>query len=392
MTPATGQDKGRIFSRDFFLASFASFMVYANFYLLLTTLPLYITDMGAGKSEVGLIMAAFGFASFLSRPVAGTRADAWGRKVLMILGSLGMLTAPLLYNFATSVPVLVVLRLLHGVSLAFFATSVHALVADLVPPLRRGEGVGNFGIAISLAMAAAPPLGTVILEGSSFFALFSVSAATGLVATISSWIMREPRRPREASPRSTTAALLEPSAFFPALIIFLFCLTYGAVTPFVALFAMERDLGNPGLFFTVYSLVITALRSETGHLSDLHGRGKVIIPGLILCTLSLLLLSRSTTIPLFLASAFLYGLAYAAIHPSLLALVIDRVRPERRGAAMGTFSAAFDGGVAVGAVIWGFAAEWWGFAAMYMLVSLVPLVASLVFVLVGRKARPARYS
>jgi MFS family permease len=62
--------------------------------------------------------------------------------------------------------------------------------------------------------------------------------------------------------------------------------------------------------------------------------------------------------------AIVYGLAFALIQPAIMALVVGRAAPDRRGAAMGIFTGAMDLGIGAGAFLWGFMAPAAGFPAM----------------------------
>ena len=81
------------------------------------------------------------------------------------------------------------------------------------------------------------------------------------------------------------------------------------------------------------------------------------------------------------------GLAFSLVTPSLMALLIDRVRPEARGVAVGTFTAGFDLGVGLGAFISGRLLELMDFPAMYRLIAGAPLAGLVIFVLVRRTHR-----
>jgi predicted MFS family arabinose efflux permease len=50
------------------------------------------------------------------------------------------------------------------------------------------------------------------------------------------------------------------------------------------------------------------------------------------------------------------GAAFSLLYPSLSLIVVDRVPVNRRGAALGTFTAFFDAGVGLGAPLAGLAA------------------------------------
>jgi predicted MFS family arabinose efflux permease len=61
------------------------------------------------------------------------------------------------------------------------------------------------------------------------------------------------------------------------------------------------------------------------------------------------------------------GAAFSLLYPSLSLLVVNRVSVERRGAALGTFTAFFDLGVGLGAPLAGIAASIGGYSAAFWL-------------------------
>jgi MFS family permease len=69
------------------------------------------------------------------------------------------------------------------------------------------------------------------------------------------------------------------------------------------------------------------------------------------------------------------GAAFSVLFPSLALLVVDRVPEERRGAAMGTFTAFFDVGFGVGAPLAGAMAGLAGYGASFAVAAVIALGA-----------------
>ena len=374
--------KEPIFSRNFLLLSLANLSTFGSFHVLLATLPIYLQTVGGKESEIGLVMGMFAITALLARPFAGKASDIFGKKMFMIMGGIGMALAPLLYIYSSSLLPMIGVRLLHGVAFGIISTAVGALVADIVPASRRGEAVGYFGMSNNVAMAAGPALGIVVMQVWGFTNLFFVSAGVGLLSLIFSLPVKEPaRQPRPTS--ATKSPLIARSALLPASVLFCYALTFGSVITFLPLFVVNRGLSNPGLFFTVQALTVLTVRSFTGRLSDRIGRRAVALPGLLFCTISLILISQATSTWLFLLAAVLFALAFSCVQPPMAALVIDRVKPEMRGAAMGTFISAMDAGIGSGAFLWGTVAGYVGYSRMYLIASVVPVLAIGLFLWVS---------
>jgi len=200
----------------------------------------------------------------------------------------------------------------------------------------------------------------------------------------------EPKRaPDAAAPRRGWRSFILPSALFPSAVLFTNALTYASVVALLPLFAEEAKLGNPGLFFTVFSVVVLVMRGPLGRLSDRRGRVVVVAPGLLVSFVALLLLSRAESMTMLLVVAVLYAIGVGAAQPTLMAMTIDRAKPEERGAAMGTFTTSMDLGIGIGSVVWGLIAEAFGFQTMYVVASFMGLVG-VVVLLAGARKRPGK--
>ncbi|MDA8217073.1 MAG: MFS transporter [Dehalococcoidales bacterium] len=406
---ADGAHQGRekLFTRNFLLACFITLTAFGSFYLLLATLPVYIVNIGGSESEVGLIIAVFSLTTVFLRPFIGRAADSYGKRIFILIGNAILALASGTYGLARTVPLLLGLRVFHGVGWAAGGTATSALVADIAPPTRRGEAMGYFGMFNNLAMAVGPAFGFLLLNNYGFSTLFFTSAAIGVLATLLVLPVREARhnnpgapspgasgpqsRPQGPSLAGSPAArslgggdLIERTALFPSAVLVLMSVTYGTIVTFLSVFADKQGIENPGIFFTVYAIVLIIARGLTGQLSDRYGRPAVIAPGLVLAAVGLLLLSTATALPTFLGVAVLYGLSFAAVQPAIMAMVVDRAPAWRRGAAMGTFSTAMDLGIGGGALVGGFVAQAAGYPAMYAAAAGVALLA-LVVLLVGTR-------
>ncbi len=262
------------------------------------------------------MMGSFGITALIVRPFSGLAADIWGKKKLMVLGGVGISLSPLLYTVTASIPPIIPVRLLHGATFGIITAATNAMIAEIVPTQRRGEGVGYFGMSNSVAMAAGPALGIVAMNSLGHIGLFLISASIGLAAFLSAIFIREDARQPQTATRKMPPLVVRP-VLFPSSILCCFALTYGAVTAFLPLFALGRGMTNPGLFFTVMAIVIFSLRSVTGQLSDRFGRGAVAIPGLPVLLMKVLFPSEIMLALPFKTVTALFSLANFSAHSIL---------------------------------------------------------------------------
>ncbi len=379
----------KLFTKNFVLTTLSTFTLFTSFYFLLITLPFYIQKIGGSESEIGYIIGFFTLSAVFLRPFIGQEVDRRGRKKLLVAGMVVFLVSMVLYNYTKNVTSLLLLRIFHGLGWGAATTASTTLIADIAPPGRRGEAMGIFGMSSNIAMAIGPVLSIMLLEAYDFPLLFAVCAAMAfisllLVLPISETMVVHPRTP-----------LFSREAFFPSAIMFTISLTYGSIVSFLPLFATKQGITNPGIFFTVFAIMLILVRALAGRLSDKRGRKFVIVPGMIILAFGLWVLSFAGSLMGFMAAALLYGLGFGLFHPTMMALLVDRVTPQGRGAAMGTFTASFDLGIGMGSIVMGvilqFAGksamlrdvlgEHAGFTVIYLLGGLIVLIATVPFIL-----------
>ena len=364
----------------------ASFAFFFSFFLMLPTLPLFLRRLGASDGAIGLVMGCFAITSMLLRPFTGWGADRWGRRPFMLGGALVFLVAPIGYALSTGVLALVLVRLLHGSGMALYPTAATALVADVAPPARRGEFLGLFGAAGSIAMALGPITGVALVERLGFGGLFAVAAVTALAALALAAVTPETLTTPSLAPFSA-ASTLSRAALAPSMIIGCLMLTYGVLVTFLPLHAQAMGV-NPGVFFLVYALVLTLTRGPAGRLSDRLGRPPAAAAGLGLAALALAVLALSEGALALAVVGALYGLAGGVAQPALIAWCVDVVAPADRGRAMGTFFTALELAIAIGAMSSGLAVARWGFAATFLATAVVAL-AGVALAVGGPRPRPA---
>jgi MFS family permease len=108
------------------------------------------------------VIGVFAISALFPRPFIGREIDRGGSKRFMLAGAAVFVVASSLYVVATSVPLLLGVRILHGIGMALFTTAAFAMVADLAPEPRRGEALSLWGTVPTLGSAIAPFLGLEI--------------------------------------------------------------------------------------------------------------------------------------------------------------------------------------------------------------------------------------
>ena len=348
------------YPRGFWLMCLSSFLFFASFNLLLPELPDHLTRLGGGEYK-GYIIALFTLTAGLSRPFSGRLTDTVGRIPVMVFGSLVCVVCGLVYPWALSVGSFLGLRLLHGFSTGFKPTGTAAFLADTVPPDRRGEAMGLFGVASSLGMAAAPTAGPWVAAHFSLNTLFYCSSGLALLSVLVQGTLTETLPVAQRQPfswrllRLRADEVLERRVLAPALVTLLCLFPFGAVLTVVP--DQSQLLGlvgeSKGLFYGCYTVASLVVRLVAGRTSDRYGRVRVLRGSAAVMALGLAVLVWSPSAAVFLLGALVYGLGAGLCSPTLYAWTIDLSDPAHRGRGVATMYIALEAGIGLGALLAG---------------------------------------
>lgn len=374
-------------TKSYLLTLASNFFVMMGISMLMSTLPLYAKALGGSNVMAGLVVGIYALSSLLCRPFVGLLLDTRGRKPLLVGGGLILLASFMSFHLAASVAALLLIRVVQGTGFSAQSTAAGTIVSDVVPASRLAEGLGYYGISITLPTAFGPSLGLELIGRYGYDALFNAAtgfAAAGLVLMLG--IGYEKRRPpaRSAAQKAPTPSLIEKSALLPGLVMFFIALGLAGIITFLPQFAAERRIEGIGTYFTFYAAALIAARLFSGKVADQAGSGWVIYPGVLMVIASFVVLSFARSLPVSLVSAVLFGLGFGSVQPAMNAIAIQRVRPERKGAASAVFIAAMDIGMAVGSIAWGALSEQWGFALVYLFCASSAVLSLIVYVIIAR--------
>ncbi|MBI5444213.1 MAG: MFS transporter [Deltaproteobacteria bacterium] len=331
----------------FFVSAFAFF---AAGYTLVPTLPLILHDRGATPAQVGLVMGAFTGASLLLRAPVGRILARESPLPLLRWGQLALGLGFAAYFVPGGLWSPLAGRVIQGIGFAAFNTAAYVYLAELAGPSRRAEYMSLLGLSANVAMGLAPAVGSLLLGRVGETGLFTAGAAACGLS-----LLCLPRG-RVAPAAGGRAAWFDPLAWRPAAAMLGLALAYGTVMVFVPLAIRGAGLSGGWLFFTVYAAAIITTRLSTRRALDRGGRRKWIFGGSATVAVAVGLLALSSTWPLFLAAAVLFGAGVGTSHPTLMAYILECVPPERRSAAAAMATSAFDAGLAGGAALAGWLA------------------------------------
>jgi MFS family permease len=357
-----------LFTRPFVLLCLAMFLGYANQWVVMPVIPLYVADMGGSAFLAGLALLAFSVPSFTVRPFVGRLADRWNAAgvlavglVLLALGSCILLVPLLAMVFIGNI--------VRGLGWAGLNTGGYTALATAAPERRRGEAAGYYTGATACASIIFPALGLALLEGGGGFrAVFMFSGVFALLGL--PFALRLARSAMRAAPpakgeTSGYSALIAPGVLLATGLNLCATVTMPSVMAFLPLYARSLGIENIGLFYVFAGVTSIVARPLLGKKSDAMGRGPAIGLGLGAQCLSFLLIAFAHGLPLMLAGGVFVALGSAMVGSTTTALAMDLADPRFRGQGMATYSVSYQIGAGLGAIVSGALADMAGLRSMY---------------------------
>jgi MFS family permease len=357
--------------------------VHIAVYMLSTTLPLHMVALGASKTQVGLLFSVSAGVSMVMRPLVGGWIDRYGFRRVMLPGALVLVATLLVLPMAGSPGLFIALMAGLGFGNGLVSTGAGVLAAQASPPSRRGEALGIYYVATSLAFAVGPPLGFALYASGGMRRCFLGAAAmgVGIALLISSLRETTPSPGSDQRFRWLSRRALPAAATVVAVNI-----GYSSIYAFLPLYAIASGPdGNLGWFYALFSICIITGRLALSRLSDRIGRARVIIPAVSATMVSYLLLALPPRVPTLAVAAVLLGAGVAVFYPTLLALLVDRTPEAERGSAIGTLSGSFDLGSVVGSMLVGVTVERVSYAAGFHVAAGGALLGLVLFVIAERR-------
>jgi len=200
-----------------FLVGAVQFVNVLDFMMVMPLGPDFAAKLGIPASSLGLVGGAYTFSAALSGVAASTFLDRFDRRSALAVAMLGLVVATAAGGLAVGLGSMMAARVAAG-AFGGPATSLSlSIVADAVPPERRGKALGAVMGAFSVASVLGVPAGLELAQrGGWRFPFFAVAGLGLLVAGGALFLMPVMRahlaRPAGAPPAPRSALLRQPVA------------------------------------------------------------------------------------------------------------------------------------------------------------------------------------
>ncbi|NCB50866.1 MAG: MFS transporter [Clostridia bacterium] len=346
-----------------------------------TLVSRYAYHLGATSTVVGVVASSFALSALVLKFISAPALDTFNRKNVLFGGMCVVGAAFIAYSMSTSIPELIISRLIQGAGQAFTATCFLALAADTLPLAKLNTGIGYFSLGRVACMAIAPPLALKLAETLGYsltfiLAAFFVFAGAISVKRIKINFVRTKKF--SLSPRN----IIAKEALLPAAILFFIFMANYCIISFLIIYSDSMGIGaDIGYFYTIYAIVLFFIRPAVGKIADTGGIFRILMVSLFCFASAFMLISFSDRLWMFLAAALLYAMGYGVCYPLAQSMCMKLVPEERRGAGSCTCYIGMDLGNLVGPVVAGFFAEQFGFNVMWRMQIIPVVLAAIVLIL-----------
>lgn len=342
----------------------------------------------------GLIGSLFSLLQFIASPVIGAASDVYGRKPLLILSMVGVALSYAIWAVSHNFGLFVIARIIGGISKGNVSLST-AIVADILPPQRRGKGMAVIGVAFSIGFVFGPLIGAIFSrwareQQDQFYvypALFALVLAAAdvlyIIAVFKETLPLKKRAKTIVSGWKNTSYLINPVSLFKftsvqklslselkdvrriGTVYFIYLFLYSGLEftlTFLTHNRLNYDSMQQGKMFFFIGFIMATVQGGYVRRASAGKEKKIAAMGMTILIPSFVLMAFATSaITIYIALA-LFSFASATVVPCLTTMISMYGGDDQKGTIMGVFRslgalARALGPVIASTVYWSFGSE-----------------------------------
>lgn len=344
----------------------------------------------AATTAILSFIVVFGIVKAISNYYAGTLANKFGRKNLLVLGWIFAIPIPFILMYAPGWNWVIVANVLLGINQGLAWSSTVVMKIDLVGERQRGFAMGLNEFAGYLAVALVAFLtGWIASEYGLRPYPFLLGIGLMLLGLFFSIFLIKDTRGHVRKEEGSSSVPLLKNIFWDT--------TWkhrdlGSVTQAglinnlndgmawglfpILLSTKGFSLEQIGIVVAVYPAVWGLGQLVTGKMADHYSKKKLLFYGMLLQGVVLVTLVWAQTMLHFIGLMLLLGWGTAMVYPTFLATIAEITHPRDRAGSIGIFRLWRDLGYAVGAVLTGIIADQVSIEAAILLVGAITIISA----------------
>ncbi|ABG05939.1 major facilitator superfamily MFS_1 [Rubrobacter xylanophilus DSM 9941] len=365
-------------SRPMAFVLLAALGTFTNVNLLLPVMPLYVARSGAGDFFAGLATTALLLTTVVAQIGTPRVLGRCGYSSTLIAGMVLLGVPSAFYVWTDAAVPLLGITLVRGLGFGVATVAFAALVTDLSPPERRGEGIGLYGVASTLPAVFGLPLGLWLVNWLGYETVFLAGAAGCVVGVAGVLAARVNAVDPPDGSAGFVAGMRRSSLRRPLFAFVSTTVAAGVLVTFLPLASPGSGLDSAATALLLWGLVQTAARWWAGRATDRSGAERLIQLSLVLSGLGMLAVSLPENPVMLLTGAVLNGVGFGVLQNATLSVLTDRVPRSEYGMISTLWNVGFDAGAGASPLVFGLIAAGAGYPFAFAATAAL-IFASLVF-------------
>ena len=164
-----------------------TFMVVLDTTIANVALPHMQGALSASQEQITWVLSSYIIATAVMTPVTGWLSSRFGAKNFLIAATLGFTVSSALCGMATSLPELVVFRIMQGLSGAALIPLTQVIMFDIYPPEQHAKAMSIWGVGTMVAPILGPIVGGWLTEHASWRWVFYINIPIGALCIAGVW-------------------------------------------------------------------------------------------------------------------------------------------------------------------------------------------------------------
>jgi len=350
--------------------------------------PIYILQLGATMTELGLVFSASNIAATFLQIPSGVLSDRFGRKRLHALGVLLGILPPIMYSSARNWVSLVPWALLSGLSSGLTSSIRWTVVADTsAKDMARAY---SWSIASMLmGMTLGPFFGGFVSDLYGIKAAFYISFSLYLVTFVLALLLHETRSEPLVETNTISQgdnSLLRVALVFSATNI-IQGLAFNMISPISPVFYTTKfsiDYTQLGIVYALGTgLPSVLIQFPGGRIANRYNRKKLIMLTIVLSSPFFATIPLSRNLAELMLSLFMNSTIMNLAWPAYQALMMDLAPPAKRGLVNGVSMTTMWIGMTAGSALSGLLWEGLGASSPYFVAALLFPLSAIPFLLLN---------
>jgi MFS family permease len=356
---------------DFVLLTAISFLTSLTNQVMNNTISLYTVSLGSDTTYSGVLLAIFTVAALIGRFIVGHIIDQRGCRIVSVVGAFMYGTFCVMFELVPDLRAMGLWRVLQGLGFAALGTATGAAVSNVLPQNIMGKGMFIFGLGQSMAICVGPALAlSLIIDNDFTLVYWAAGCAMWLIIPLS-FICNYPKtdgqiqgqihRKKKKEKESVSVVVsrfiydhFEIKAIKPVILQLCDGIAAAFTAMYLSYYAADKPFADAKLFFALAAFAMITMRLIFSSFFNRFKSWQLLVIGFGSGIVSLLIIAFTTNPVVFLLGGVGYGVFHGTIGPVLQTLSVEKIAPERRGAATATYYLSVDIGMGVGSLLWGF--------------------------------------